>query len=94
MDHVARLFAASNGPQSLRLDRPREKVLRVKELQIERKRFVFVLAENHLGLYLRIVEQGDNTARHNSIVIPASGLHEWLACLTALCSGAHPQAPG
>ena len=53
----------------------RETILQSQRLEIERKQFLVILAENHSGRFLRIVEQGRE--RH-SLVVPASGLSEFV----------------
>ncbi|HEV2695644.1 MAG TPA: RNA-binding protein [Verrucomicrobiae bacterium] len=53
----------------------REDSLKSGQIQIERKNFIFSLKENPRGRLLRITE--DIAGRHNSIIIPATGLHEF-----------------
>ena len=53
----------------------REDSLKFGAVQIERKNFIFALKENPRGRLLRITE--DIAGRHNSIIIPATGLHEF-----------------
>lgn len=53
----------------------REDSLKSNQVQIERKVFIFSLKENPRGRLLRITE--DIAGRHNSIIIPATGLHEF-----------------
>ena len=52
-----------------------EDSLKSGEVQIERKHFIFALKENPRGRLLRITE--DIGGRYNSIIIPATGLHEF-----------------
>jgi hypothetical protein len=54
-----------------------ESGLHSSEVQIERKNFSFQLRENSQGRMLRITEEGNG--RRNSIIIPASGLHDFRA---------------
>ena len=53
----------------------REDSLKSGQVQIERKNFIFSLKENPRGRLLRITE--DIAGRHNSIIIPATGLNEF-----------------
>jgi hypothetical protein len=53
----------------------REDSLKSGAVQIERKNFIFALKENPRGRLLRITE--DIAGRHNSIIIPATGLNEF-----------------
>jgi hypothetical protein len=56
-----------------------ENALKSGEVQIERKRFIFALKENPRGRLLRITE--DIAGRYNSIIIPATGLKEFMELL-------------
>jgi len=57
----------------------REDSLKSGQVQIERKNFIFALKENPRGRLLRITE--DIAGRHNSIIIPATGLREFMKLL-------------
>ena len=57
----------------------REDSLKSGEVQIERKHFIFALKENPRGRLLRITE--DIAGRYNSIIIPATGLKEFMTLL-------------
>jgi len=57
----------------------REDSLKSGEVQIERKKFIFALKENPRGRLLRITE--DINGRFNSIIIPATGLKEFMKLL-------------
>lgn len=65
-------------------------------VQIERKNFIFSLKENPRGRLLRITE--DIAGRHNSIIIPATGLKEFHKLLADMIKASEelPQkaAPG
>jgi hypothetical protein len=52
-----------------------EDTLKSEEIQIERKVFVFTLKENPRGRFLRITE--DAGGRHDTIIIPSTGLEEF-----------------
>ena len=60
-------------------DQPRptvhEDTLKTAEVQVERKFFVLTLKENPRGRFLRITE--DVGGRHNTIIIPSTGLAEF-----------------
>jgi hypothetical protein len=49
-----------------------ERILKREILQIDRKRLVFTLKENHNGKYLRISEESGG--HRNTIIIPANGI--------------------
>jgi len=52
-----------------------EETLKTKNIQIERKAFLFALKENPRGRFLRITE--DVSGRRDTIIIPAPGLSEF-----------------
>ncbi len=56
-----------------------ERTLRCDRIQIERKTFTLSLRENPRGRFLRITE--DVAGRHDTIIVPATGLEEFLALL-------------
>ncbi len=59
-----------------------ERTLRSERLQIERKTFLLALKENPRGQFLRITE--DVGGRRDTIIIPASGLDEFLKDLQTM----------
>jgi len=56
-----------------------EDKLKTAELQVERKQFYMTLKENPRGRFLRISEE--TSGRHNSIIIPATGLADFCKLL-------------
>lgn len=56
-----------------------ERTLRCERIQIERKTFTLSLRENPRGRFLRITE--DVAGRHDTIIVPATGLEELLRLL-------------
>jgi hypothetical protein len=70
----------------------REDSLKSGQVQIERKNFIFSLKENPRGRLLRITE--DIAGRHNSIIIPATGLHDFKKLLEEMIQASDeiPQA--
>ena len=52
-----------------------EETIKAEKIQIERKTFAFSLKENPRGRFLRITE-GVN-GRHDTIIVPATGLGEF-----------------
>ena len=64
----------------------REDSLKSGEVQIERKHFIFALKENPRGRLLRITE--DIAGRYNSIIIPTTGLKEFLKLLDEMIKAA------
>lgn len=56
-----------------------EHTLHSERLQIERKTFTLSLRENPRGQFLRITE--DVAGRHDTIIVPAPGLTEFLRVL-------------
>ena len=59
-----------------------EDTLKTETVQVERKRFIFALKENPRGRFLRITEEVGG--RHDSIIIPASGLEDFSRLLQAM----------
>ena len=59
-----------------------EDTLKTETVQVERKRFIFALKENPRGRFLRITEEVGG--RHDSIIIPASGLEDFSRLLHAM----------
>jgi hypothetical protein len=68
-----------------------ENALKTGEVQIERKFFIFSLKENPRGRLLRITE--DIAGRYNSIIIPATGLHEFKKLLDEMITAADALPP-
>jgi hypothetical protein len=54
------------------------------ELAVERKQYQFLLCENHMGRYIRIVESSGPYGRRNAIVIPSVGLADMEGILGAM----------
>jgi hypothetical protein len=78
-------------PQRMQNDRPlRPKIekdtLQSGSVQVERKTFHFSLKENVRGRLLRITE--DTGARHNSIIVPSTGLREFKKLLDEMVAAA------
>ena len=71
-----------------------EDTIAAGRVQIERKSFLFSLKENARGRFLRITE--DSGGRHNCVIIPASGLADFLRVLDdmAEASAERPPEPG
>lgn len=68
-----------------------ERTLGTEQVQIERKTFVFLLKENPRGRFLRIIEEG---GRHsNSIIIPYTGLEDFLTTLAKTIKAANELPP-
>lgn len=69
----------------------REDSLKSAEVQIERKFFIFSLKENPRGRLLRITEEIGG--RHNSIIIPATGLAEFKKLLDEMIQASEELPP-
>ena len=71
----------------------KEDTLKVEYVQIERKSFQFALKENPRGRLLRVTEEMG--ARRNSIIIPATGLKDFLKLLDEMIAAAAalPETP-
>lgn len=69
-----------------------EKTLHVEQLQVERKTFVFLLKNNPRGRFVRIIEEGGRNS--NSIIIPYSGLADFLSTLAKTVEAANQLPPG
>lgn len=65
-------------------------MLRSEKIQIERKQFILTLKENPRGKFLRITE--DVGGRRDSIIIPATGLEEFVKVLDDVAKSC-PTAP-
>lgn len=68
-----------------------EDTLKSEEIQIERKAFVFTLKENPRGRFLRISE--DAGGRHDTIIIPSTGLEEFRKLLDEMVKTANEIPP-
>jgi hypothetical protein len=66
-----------------------EHVLHSERLQIERKTFTLSMRENPRGRFLRITE--DVAGRHDTIIVPAPGLKDFLRVLTEMAQKAEPE---
>lgn len=68
-----------------------ETVICSERLQIERKSFQFTLKENPRGRFLRITEEVGG--RHDSIIVPATGLTEFCKVLGDVAKSAGDLPP-
>lgn len=68
-----------------------EDTLKSGQIQIERKSFLMSLKENPRGRFLRITEDGGS--KHNSIIIPATGLEDFKRLLDELVKAADELPP-
>ena len=68
-----------------------EDTLQSGEVQIERKYFVFTLKENPRGRFLRITEEVG--VRHETIIIPASGLADFKKMVDEMVQAAEALPP-
>jgi hypothetical protein len=59
------------------------------KIQIERKLFFFDLKQNQRGILLRITE--DVRGRRDTIIIPATGLHDFQAALQRMVDAIEDQ---
>jgi hypothetical protein len=66
-------------------------VIASKELQVERKRFVIEFRENARGRFLRITE--DAHGRRNTVIVPSTGLNEFMAAADEVCTAANHVPP-
>jgi PurA ssDNA and RNA-binding protein len=66
-------------------------VIASKELQVERKRFVIEFRENARGRFLRITE--DAHGRRNTVIVPSTGLNEFMAAADEVCTAANAAPP-
>ncbi len=82
------------GGQDDRRPPSNETVLHSERIQIERKTFLFTLKENPRGRFLRITE--DVGGRHDSIIIPSTGLKEFAKTLSVVVKACpeDPPEPG
>ena len=68
-----------------------EQVIASKELQIERKRIVIEFRENARGRFLRIIEEVHG--RRNMIIVPSTGLNDFMAAADEVCTAANQVNP-
>ena len=68
-----------------------EQVIASKELQIERKRIVIEFRENARGRFLRIIEEVHG--RRNMIIVPSTGLNDFMAAADEVCTSANQVSP-
>ena len=68
-----------------------ENVISSKEVLVERKRFVIELRENERGRFLRITEEAHG--RRNTVIVPSTGLNDFMAAADEVCSAANDPAP-
>jgi PurA ssDNA and RNA-binding protein len=68
-----------------------EATLKLEQVQIERKTFVFLLKENPRGRFLRVIEEGGN--RSSSVIIPSAGLREFKKLLDEMLKSANELPP-
>lgn len=68
-----------------------EKTLHTEQVQVERKTFVFRLKENPRGRFVRIIEEGGRNS--NSIILPYSGLKDFLGALAKTVEAANQLPP-
>lgn len=63
-----------------------ESILTARDLQIERKHFFIEFRENERGKFVRITEEAHG--RRNSIIIPSTGLAEFVKLFGEVTSSA------
>lgn len=63
-----------------------DNIIATKELQVERKHFYIEFRENERGQFLRITEEAHG--RRNTIIIPSTGLDDFLDTLEEVLSAA------
>jgi hypothetical protein len=68
-----------------------EQVIASKELQIERKRIVIEFRENARGRFLRIIEEVHG--RRNMIIVPSTGLNDFMTAADEVCASANQVTP-
>lgn len=69
-----------------------ERTLSTEQVQVERKTFVFLLKENPRGRFVRIIEE--RSGKSNGIIIPYSGLADFLSTLAKTVEAANHLPPG
>lgn len=68
-----------------------ERTLSTEQVQVERKTFVFLLKENPCGRFVRIIEE--SAGKSNGIIIPYSGLADFLSTLAKTVEAANKLPP-
>ena len=68
-----------------------EQIIASREVQVERKHFTIEFRENARGRFLRIVEEAHG--RRNTIIVPSTGLNEFMGAADAVCTIANESAP-
>lgn len=68
-----------------------EQVIASKELQIERKRILIEFRENDRGRFLRIIEEAHG--RRNMIIVPSTGLNDFMAAADEVCAAGNQVIP-
>jgi hypothetical protein len=68
-----------------------DQVIASRELQVERKRFFIEFRENDRGRFLKIVEEAHG--RRNTVIVPSTGLNEFMAAADEVCTAANTGAP-
>lgn len=67
-----------------------ENVLKSEKVAVERKIFFFDLKENERGRFLRITE--DVNGRRDTIIVPVSGLGDFIKALNSIQEFQQPSA--
>jgi hypothetical protein len=67
-----------------------DNVIASKEVQVERKRFLIEFRENARGRFLRITE--DSHGRRNTVIVPSTGLNDFMAAADEVCTAANQAA--
>ncbi len=68
-----------------------DNIIAAQELQVERKHFYIEYRENDRGRFLRITEEAHG--RRNTIIVPSTGLEEFVATLDEVLGSVAPAAP-
>ena len=68
-----------------------ENVIASKEVQVERKHISIEFRENDRGRFLRITEAAHG--RYNSVIIPSTGLADFISALAEVVNLANKAAP-
>ena len=66
-------------------------IIASKEIQVERKHLVIEYRENSQGRFLRITEEAHG--RRNTVIVPSTGLAEFLNSITAVLGQAGEATP-
>jgi len=68
-----------------------DNIIATKELQVERKHFFIEFRENDRGRFLKIIEEAHG--RRNTIIIPSTGLDEFMTALSEVLDTAEKGTP-